>query len=152
MSCLRQLFFRSVWFSGMQLWTFLDELKPDSCVNRVKTRRHHLAHESWDKLREAGGPGASTELSALKVTWQLTYDLVACPCPNFLTCLSRRFPLLYFFFLKVRAQYAFYHHVAAFQVYWKTVANVQWRETSFVDLFIYWDCFYVPLPFVPFLQ
>lgn len=37
------------------------ELKPDSCVNRVKTSRHHLVHKSWERLREAGRLGASSE-------------------------------------------------------------------------------------------
>lgn len=34
----------------------LDELKRDTCVNLVKTRRHHLVHESFESQVGLGPP------------------------------------------------------------------------------------------------
>lgn len=71
------------------------ELKPDSCVNRVKTSKHHLVHKSWERLRGTGRLGPPLSSAALKVTWQLTSVQAACPRPHFWTCLS--FCPLYFY-------------------------------------------------------
>lgn len=56
------------------------ELKPESCVNRVKTSRHHLVHESRERQV---GLGPLLSCPVLKVTQQLTSDRTACPRPNF---------------------------------------------------------------------
>lgn len=79
------------------------ELELGSCVNRVKTRRHHLVHES----REGQvGLGPLLSCPVLKVTWQLTSDRAACPSLDFSECLSllsrlSAFQLFRHFFLKL---------------------------------------------------
>lgn len=109
----------------------LGELKPDSCVNRVKTSRHHLVHESWEKQ---AGSGPLLSCPALKVTWQLTSDRAACPRPYFSTCLSlchftlplhfSAYPLLLFEVV------CFHFHVAAFGAYFPCILAQANRDSE----------------------